>query len=97
MKQLLLFAIQCYWHLIPEHKRRKCIFKQSCSHYVFETTAQKGFLKGYNALLFRYRNCRYGYAIFNSPIDGSMAMLLPSGLIINKEAIADRIINNVEA
>ena len=52
-----------YWVLIPKSKRRKCIFKKSCSHYVFDITKEKGLSKGIIALRYRYKNCRPGYNI----------------------------------
>lgn len=92
MKYLLLFVIQIYWKFIPPSKRRKCIFKKSCSNHVFEVTQNEGFFKGLKAFQFRYKNCRGNFEIFKNPVNDQLQMILPSQQIIAKEEIADRLI-----
>ncbi|MFV5688908.1 membrane protein insertion efficiency factor YidD [Flavobacterium sp. ZT3R25] len=92
MKYLILFAIRLYWILIPQNKRKKCVFKKSCSNYVFEITQTEGFIKGLSAFRFRYQNCRGGFEIFKNPISNKTQMLLPSGIVIEKEEIAERLL-----
>ncbi|KAF2509402.1 membrane protein insertion efficiency factor YidD [Flavobacterium zhairuonense] len=93
MKYFVLLLIQLYWILIPQSKRRKCIFKKSCSNYVFETTQKEGFINGLKAFRFRYKNCRGNFTIFQNPIDNKIEMILPSQIIIDREEIAERLIN----
>lgn len=62
MKYLLLLTIKIYWLTIPKQKRNKCIFKKSCSNYVFDITKQEGLIKGLKALKNRFENCRPGYS-----------------------------------
>jgi hypothetical protein len=63
MKYLLMFFIRLYW-LIPKSYRRSCIFKESCSHYVFNATEASGFKVGIKAFKARYNQCRRGYFLF---------------------------------
>ncbi len=93
MKHLILFAIKMYWSCIPPSKRKKCIFKKSCSNYVFEITQKEGFISGLKAFQFRYKNCRGNFAIFKNPINNKIQMILPSQMIIEREEIAERLIN----
>lgn len=93
MKHLILFAIKMYWNIIPASKRKKCIFKKSCSNYVFDITQKEGFVKGLKAFQFRYKNCRGNIEIFKNPINNKIQMMLPSQIIIEKEEIAERLIN----
>lgn len=93
MKHLILFTIQMYWNFIPESKRKKCIFKKSCSQYVFDATKNEGFIKGLKAFQFRYKNCRGNFAVFTNPVTNKLQIILPSQLVIDKEEIADRFIN----
>jgi len=93
MKHLILFAIKMYWSCIPPSKRKKCIFKKSCSNYVFEITQKEGFISGLKAFCFRYKNCRGNFAIFKNPITNKLQVLLPSQAIIETEEIAERLIN----
>jgi len=93
MKHLLLFVIKMYWKIIPPSKRKKCIFRKSCSNYVFEITQKEGFINGLKAFQFRYKNCRGNFAIFKNPITNKIQMILPSQIIIDKEEIAERLIS----
>jgi putative component of membrane protein insertase Oxa1/YidC/SpoIIIJ protein YidD len=93
MKYLILFAIRLYWNCIPKRKRKKCIFKKSCSNYVFETTKEKGFFEGLKAFRFRYINCRGNFEIFKNPLTNETQMLLPSRAVISSKEIAERLIN----
>lgn len=92
MKYLILIAIQLYWLLIPKNKRGKCIFKKSCSNYVFEIAEKEGFIKGLFAFYFRYKNCSHGFEVFKDPINNQTKMLLPSKIIIEKDDIAERLL-----
>lgn len=93
MKHLILFVIKMYWKLIPPSRRKKCVFKKSCSNYVFDITQKEGFVKGLKAFQFRYKNCRGNIQIFKNPINNKIQMILPSHIIIEQEEIAERLIN----
>ncbi|MXO05234.1 MULTISPECIES: membrane protein insertion efficiency factor YidD [Flavobacterium] len=95
MKYLTLLIIRLYWILIPQSNRRKCIFKKSCSNYVFEITQKEGFIKGLKAFQFRYKNCRGNFSIFKNPINDQIQMILPSQIIIDREEIAERLIKQI--
>jgi len=92
MKFLFLLAIRSYWFLIPASKRRQCIFRESCSIFVYKETSTKGFLKGLDALKYRYQNCRSGFIVFDNPIDGKKLMSLPNQQIIQEKEIAERLL-----
>ncbi len=97
MRYLILLVIKMYWLLIPQSNRRKCIFKKSCSNYVFETTQKEGFIKGLKAFQFRYHNCRGNFQVFKNPINDKIQILLPSQIIVEREEIAERVINSISA
>jgi uncharacterized protein len=90
MKIILLLAIKIYWAIFPKDKRRKCIFRLSCSKHVYQVTKQEGLLKGLSVLKNRYENCRSGYHIFENHIDGSKMMILPDGQLLQENEIAIR-------
>jgi putative component of membrane protein insertase Oxa1/YidC/SpoIIIJ protein YidD len=92
MKHLILLTIRLYWLSKPKNCKPKCIFRKSCSHYVYEITQKQGFLKGLNAFVFRYRNCRGDIQIFKNPINNKINMLLPSRIIMNENEIAKRLL-----
>lgn len=92
MKLLLLIAIKLYWFIIPRHKRRKCIFKCSCSKFVFEVTTKQGFFAGTKALKFRMQNCNAHFDIIRDYQSGERKMYLKNGAVIGESAIADRLL-----
>ncbi len=46
MKQLLLAIIRMYWNLVPVYKRGPCLFKKTCSHYIYDLTTDYGLIAG---------------------------------------------------
>jgi putative component of membrane protein insertase Oxa1/YidC/SpoIIIJ protein YidD len=90
MKFVLLLTIKAYWKLIPNRLRRPCIYKTSCSNYVYLETHSGGFLNGIKALNLRFKTCRHGFEVFVNPIDGTKQILLTNGEILKEEVIAER-------
>lgn len=95
MKQALLLIIKIYWAITPECKRRSCLFKESCSRYVFRKTTEDGFFKGVQALLQRHKKCRPGYQLYTG-LQG-FEMELADGSVIKEDEISPRfLIGNVK-
>lgn len=65
MRYLFLLCIRIYW-LIPSKNRRVCIFKESCSQYVYRITKKDGFKKGILAFKERKHQCQPGYYAINN-------------------------------
>jgi len=55
MKFILLTIIRFYWFIKPNNRKPKCIFRKSCSCYVYDIISDKGVLKGLAAFYFRYK------------------------------------------
>lgn len=92
MKFFIILTIKMYWLFIPKNKRRKCIFKKSCSQFVYEQTLNNGFKSGVKAFVYRYKNCRAGYELFKNPISGQKEMIILNGEIIPNHEIAERLL-----
>lgn len=95
MKILLLTIIKIYWQFIPEKRRRPCVFRKSCSKYVFEKTKEEGFFSGLKALKYRFLNCRNGIEIFENPVNGETQIILPSLEILNQSEISERFLQKI--
>lgn len=93
MRLLLLVLIKLYWIVIPEKKRRSCLFKETCSHYVYRHTSEEGFFKGAIALKQRYKKCRKGYRLYSS-LNG-IELELADGSVIDENEIAPRILEPI--
>lgn len=92
MKNLLILIIKAYWLIIPASKRRKCIFRKSCSKHVYEETISKGIISGLKALKYRFENCRSGTQIFENPITRKLQIILPNNQILDEKEISERFI-----
>jgi hypothetical protein len=90
MKLMLLAAIRIYWLLWGEERRRSCVFRESCSHYVYRVAENDGFLAGIRALRARMRACRPGYTVTVS--DGSIGVRCVDGSMLYDSEIADSIL-----
>jgi putative component of membrane protein insertase Oxa1/YidC/SpoIIIJ protein YidD len=92
MRIVLLLLIRLYWAVISKSKRRRCLFRTTCSQYVFRVTRQEGLYKGLMALKYRFVNCRGGFHIFEHPVNGCKIMVLPNGQAIDEKEIAERLL-----
>lgn len=93
MRISLMVIIKLYWFLIPKHKRRKCLFKKSCSNYVYETAKSKGLISGLKALKFRVNNCNSNYNILE--IDSQKILITKTNKIIKEDSINESILVNL--
>lgn len=78
-----------YWKLIPESRRRTCLFAENCSRYVYRITQEKGFLSGICALKERYKKCKPGYKIGYNSLDGTTELHLIDGTILKHQEISE--------
>lgn len=88
----LLYSIKLYWLTKSKSRAAKCIFRKSCSHYVYDITKKKGLLKGLQALKYRINNCKYGFEIYNDPESKKYKIILPNKDILEEEEIAERLL-----
>ena len=63
MKHALLLLIRSYWRLVPEARRRRCLFRETCSQYVYQQIKTRGVRAGLLALWQRLRACRPGFQL----------------------------------
>lgn len=89
MKSLLLLAIRIYWR-IPTKYHDKCIFRESCSHYVYRIAQQQGFRAGIRALLERNELCRPGYMVYKW--EGRFYLKTAGGTLVREEEIAEKLL-----
>ncbi|MCD8043158.1 MAG: membrane protein insertion efficiency factor YidD [Tannerellaceae bacterium] len=85
MKSGILLLIRLYW-LLPESKRKRCLFRESCSRYVYRVTKEEGFIAGIKALKDRVTKCRPGYKLHRT--DGHTELHLKDGTVLCEEQIS---------
>lgn len=86
MKWILLILIKLYWKYFPVQKRKVCLFKETCSHYVYRHTEEHGFWIGLKALVQRLKQCRNGYNIYTG--ENGFEMELIDGTIVQENEIS---------
>jgi hypothetical protein len=84
-KAIFIFCIKVYWFLIPPSKRRKCIFRESCSIYVYRHLQEGGFINGINAFKRRFYQCRPGYKVFYNSSNGALEVELSDLSIVGAQ------------
>lgn len=92
MNFFLIWAIKGYWFLIPPKKRNKCLFKKSCSHYVFDIAKKNGLIKGLKALHYRFKHCRSGYYLING--ESGELLISARNEVFDSNEINERILKN---
>lgn len=96
MKYIILLSIKSYWLLVPEVKRKNCLFRESCSRYVYRITFEQGFIKGLKAFKERFKKCRSGYKIINIGNSEYQAFELVDGSILRKDEASEFLIREFE-
>ena len=91
MRWVLMGAIKLYWIIAPASLRQRCIFKITCSKYVYETTRKFGLIEGLRSFWKRWRQCRAGYNVEYS--DSQFRVKLRDGTIIDSAYIAQDVLD----
>ncbi len=86
----MLFNIKIYWLVKPKRFSGRCLFKESCSHYVYKNTKKGRFLKGLQSLSFRIKNCRPGYHVVE--IKGKRGIITRNKLFFEMRELCDQLI-----
>lgn len=93
MKYVLLIIIKIYWFIIPERRRKNCLFCESCSLFVFKEAKLKGFVSGVMAFRNRYNSCRPGYDVIRIEEENVILLKLANGEVLHEKSISKTIVN----
>jgi uncharacterized protein len=94
MRFIFLLLIKFYWKIIPLEKRRICIFKESCSSFVYRKTKDEGIAKGVHAFISRFKKCKPGFSIIN-PFTDVMEIHLRDGSILEKDEVSELLLDDL--
>lgn len=95
MRWFILKLIKFYWLAFPETKRRQCIFKETCSRYVYRHLKEKGLVAGFFSLINRVRKCRNGYSLYSG--DNGIEMKLVDGTTIYQDEISRNLLQGISS
>jgi putative component of membrane protein insertase Oxa1/YidC/SpoIIIJ protein YidD len=90
MTRLFKLAIEVYWAWVPPDRRRVCLFRESCSRYIWRQLDEDGFRAGLSALLLRWRRCRPGYSVVSTAAGTLLVLRDGSTLSEGEMAVAPR-------
>lgn len=88
MISLLLF----FTNVSFAQNKHQCLYKDCCLHYIAAET-RRGRIRGVKAFLYRFKRCRPGYLLFRNPLINNPEVLLVTGEVLNKDMIADHILD----
>lgn len=91
MRRLVLVAIRLYWRYWPKSARRKCIFRETCSHHIYHITRTQGAVAGIRAMMDRLRKCRPGFKVYSK--DGRLRVRLADGSSIDESEAAPYVLS----
>ena len=84
-----MFFIKLYQIFTPGFLRGKCLFKESCSNYVYRKTKEDGIIQGVKSFLFRFKNCRPNYYIINK--GDEIILITVHNVAVEEKYIAEKI------
>lgn len=79
--------------MVPKKNRRKCIFKTSCSQYVYQQTKEKGVQAGLRALNFRIDNCNNHYQIID--VGDEKILITKTNKVLPEKELSEFILKKV--
>ncbi len=88
--------IRLYWLVVPESKRRQCLFRESCSNAVYAAAKREGIVEALRVFLYRIKACNSKTKIFVNPITGDTNLLLTNGECVDEAEINPRLIRHQE-
>ncbi|MDZ7268367.1 MAG: membrane protein insertion efficiency factor YidD [candidate division KSB1 bacterium] len=96
MRSVIILWIQLYRNFVPEGKRRRCLFRESCSHHVERIARERGSFAAITAFLARARHCRPGYG-FEWDADSDVWFLVcANGAKIPKVMVSEHILSEYQ-
>jgi len=95
MRFVFMLIIKFYQAFTPKAFRGKCLFKESCSNYVYRITKEVGLKDGINSFLFRLKNCRPGYYMIEEA--DKILLITVKNWVVEEKDISEKIINEYKS
>tara|TARA_Y100000813_G_scaffold3848_1_gene2786 strand:- start:103 stop:378 length:276 start_codon:yes stop_codon:yes gene_type:complete len=85
MHHFFTIWIRLYWLIFRERDRRICLYKETCSKYIYRKFIEESIFSGFKAFLERFRNCRSTYNIVRK--EGEVMIITKCGREIESSDI----------
>lgn len=93
MARLILWLISLYRRSIPPHKRRRCLFRESCSQHIERIAREHGGFAAMKAFMARARSCRPGYSFEWSTNAATWSLLCADGSKVSETMVSEQIVS----
>jgi uncharacterized protein len=90
VKVMILGIIRIYWEHLPSSWHRQCLFRVSCSKYIYNITNEFGIIEGIKAFKERWIKCRGGYRI--EIRNNDIKIRFANGEVADTDNIADYVL-----
>lgn len=97
MRWLLIRIVCLYRRLPPQFKKRRCLFKETCSALALRVAREEGTLACFHALRKRFAGCRPNYHVFYDAVACEWQVQLVNGETASEAEIADIILEPYRA
>jgi putative component of membrane protein insertase Oxa1/YidC/SpoIIIJ protein YidD len=87
MKWIILKCIELYWTFVPDSLKGVCLFRESCSRYVYRTLKDDGMEQVYRAFTYRLHVCRKPFSITRDQLAERTVMHLCNGDCVDEMSI----------
>jgi len=96
VSRLILWVIKLYRRRVPPEKRRRCLFRESCSEHVERVAREYGGWAALKALLARARRCRPGYGFEWSTNNEVWLLVCADGAKIPAARVSKQIVSEYQ-
>ncbi len=94
----LLIGLLCLYRRIPQRwKKRRCLFRETCSTLALRTAREEGVRACCRVLKKRFAGCRPRYSVFYSSTSGEWQVELVNGTVIREAEVAEFVLEPYRA
>jgi len=96
MRNVIIYLIRLYRRFFPPEKRRRCLFRESCSQHVERVARERGGFAALKAFLARARSCRPGYGFQWDANAGTWFLVCADGAKIPAAKVSDNVVSEYQ-
>lgn len=96
MRSVIILWIHLYRYFIPPAKRRRCLYRESCSQHVERIARERGGFAAIKAFLARARHCRPGYGFEWDADSNAWFLVCANGAKIPDVMVSEHILSEYQ-
>lgn len=88
-----MFLIKLYQIFFSSKIGKVCLFKESCSKYVYRSTKEEGFIRGIKAFKYRFQNCNSKHQLIE--LESKKFLLTNKYELVGLERVNENILHDI--